>query len=118
MRIGGQFYFTIYKQGLLLQLEAQGFVELPPRKKNPPNPLLRPPTPEIVEVDQTPIECKLSDLRPIELLQVRRTAFQKLYNSLIDQYHYLRYTRPVGEHWAMLGYGVRQRKHGIFFFFP
>jgi len=85
-------------RSLLLQLEARGFIELPPRKKNPPNPLLRHPTPETVELDQTPVECKLSDLRPIELLQVRRTAFQKLYNSLIDQYHYLRYTRPVGEH--------------------
>jgi hypothetical protein len=85
-------------RGLLLQLEAQGFIELPPRKKTPPNPLSRHPKPETVEVDQTPCLDKLTDLRPIELLQVRRTAFQKLYNSLIEQYHYLRYTRPVGEH--------------------
>lgn len=85
-------------RGLLLQLEAQGFIELPPRKKSPPNPLSRHPKPETVEVDQTPFIGKLNDLRPIELLQVRRTAFQKLYNSLIDQYHYLGYTRPVGEH--------------------
>jgi len=85
-------------RGLLLQLEARGFIELPPRKQHPPNPLLRHPRPAAVELDQTPIECKLSDLRPIELLQVRGTGFQKLYNSLIDQYHYLRYTRPVGEH--------------------
>jgi hypothetical protein len=83
-------------RGLLLQLEAQGFIELPPRKKTPPNPLSRHPKPETVEVDQTPCLDKLTDLRPIELLQVRGTAFQKLYNSLIEQYHYLRYTRPVG----------------------
>lgn len=85
-------------RGLLLQLEAEGFIELPPRKKNPTNPLLKHPKPEIVEVDQTLRVGKLTDLRPIELLQVRRTALQKLYNSLIEQYHYLRYTRPVGEH--------------------
>lgn len=85
-------------RGLLLQLEARGFIELPPRKWHPANPLLRDPRPEVVEVDQTPIEGELLDLGPIELLQVRGTAFQKLYSSLIDQYHYLRYRRPVGEH--------------------
>src|SRR4030042_2190826 len=71
-------------RGLLLQLEARGFIELPPRKKSPPNPLSRHPKPEIVEVDQTPCVGKLSDLRPIELLQVRRSPLEKLYNSLIE----------------------------------
>ena len=41
-------------RGLLLQLEARGLIELPPRRNNPPNPLLRPQKPESVEVDQTP----------------------------------------------------------------
>jgi hypothetical protein len=54
--------------------------------------------PEFIEVDQTPIECTLSELKPLELHQVRRTPLEKLYNSLIEQYHYLGYTRPVGEH--------------------
>lgn len=49
-------------------------------------------------MDQTPIIAKLSDLKPIELLQVRRTALEKLYQGLIEQYHYLGYSRPVGEH--------------------
>jgi hypothetical protein len=31
-------------------------------------------------------------------MQVRRTPEEKLYNSLIQQFHYLRYTQPVGEH--------------------
>jgi hypothetical protein len=85
-------------RGLLLQLEAQGFIELPPRKKNPLNPLTRHQTPQIVEVDQRPRRGKLSDLGPIELLAVRRTPLEKLYRGLIQQYHYLGYTRPVGEH--------------------
>jgi len=85
-------------RGLLLQLEAQGFIELPPRKKNPLNPLSRHQNPQIVEVDQRPRTGKLSDLRPIELLAVRRTPWEKLYRGLIQQYHYLGYTRPVGEH--------------------
>lgn len=85
-------------RGLLLQLEAQGLVELPPRRKNPPNSLLAPRKPAVVEVDETPIVGLLSDLTPIELHQVRRTPLEKLYKGLIEQYHYLGYTRPVGEH--------------------
>jgi len=85
-------------RGLLLQLEARGFIELPPRKKNPPNPLSRRQKPEIVEVDQMPRVGKLSDLRPIELVLVRRTPLERLYKSLIEEHHYLGYRRPVGEH--------------------
>ncbi|MEW6163407.1 MAG: Druantia anti-phage system protein DruA [Nitrospirota bacterium] len=54
--------------------------------------------PEFIEVDQTPIEGKLSGIRPVQLHQVRGTPLMRLYNSLIEQYHYLSYTRPVGEH--------------------
>ena len=79
-------------RGLLLRLEAQGLIKLPPRGKIPPYHLSPHRKPANVEVDQTPIEGKLSDLRPIELLQVRRTPLQKLYNSLIEQYHHLGYT--------------------------
>jgi hypothetical protein len=85
-------------RGLLVRLEAQGLIELPPRGKIPPYHLSPHKKPATVQVDQTSMEGKLSDLRPIELLQVRRTPLEKLYNSLIEQYHYLRYTRPVGEH--------------------
>jgi hypothetical protein len=91
-------------RGLLLHLEAQGFIELPPRGKIPPYYLSLRKKPATIEVDQTPIEGKLSELRPIELLQVRRSPLEKLYNSLIEQYHYLRYTRPVGEHLEYLAY--------------
>jgi hypothetical protein len=85
-------------RGLLLRLEAQGLIKLPPRGKLPPYHLSLHKKPASVQIDQTPMEGKLSDLRPVELVQVRRTPLQKLYNSLIEQYHYLGYTRPVGEH--------------------
>ena len=85
-------------RGLLLQLESQGFIELPPRKKNPPNPLARHQKPEIIKVDQRPRVGKLSELRPIELVLVRRTPLERLYRSLIEEHHYLGYRRPVGEH--------------------
>ena len=85
-------------RGLLLHLESQGLIELPPRGKIPPYHLSPHKKPATVWVDQTPMEGNLSELRPIELVQVRRTPLQKVYNGLIEQYHYLGYTRPVGEH--------------------
>jgi hypothetical protein len=87
-----------------LHLEAQGLIELPPRGKIPPYHLSPHKKPATVQIDQSPIEGNLSELRPIELLQVRRTPLQKLYNSLIEQYHYLGYTRPVGEHLEYLAF--------------
>ena len=44
------------------------------------------------------MQGKLSDLKPIEVLAVRRTPLERLYRGLIEQHHYLGYTRPVGEH--------------------
>ena len=35
---------------------------------------------------------------PLEFVQVRRTQEAPLFNSLMDQYHYLGYEQPVGEH--------------------
>jgi hypothetical protein len=46
----------------------------------------------------------LADLTPIELRQVRRTPEEKLFNALVGQYHYLGYTRLVGEHLKYLVY--------------
>ena len=85
-------------RGLLLRLEAQKLIELPPAKIPSPYLLSGRRKPALIEVDQTPIESKLSDLKPIELPTVRRTPLEKLYKSLIEQYHYLGYSRPVGEH--------------------
>ncbi|MFH1239149.1 MAG: hypothetical protein V1653_03450, partial [bacterium] len=40
----------------------------------------------------------LSELKPIEFHQVRRTPLERLSQGLIEQHHYLGYSRPVGEH--------------------
>ncbi len=85
-------------RGLLLRLNTRGLIELPPPRKKPPYLLSEHRKPARVEVDQTPIIGKLADLKPIELLQVRRTHFEKLYRGLVEQYHYLGYRRPVGEY--------------------
>jgi hypothetical protein len=85
-------------RGLLLQLDRQGYIKLPPRKSIPPHPSLTRKKPEPVDVDTSLVNTTLNGIRPISIRQVRRTAEEKLFNSLIDQYHYLGYTRPVGEH--------------------
>jgi hypothetical protein len=40
----------------------------------------------------------LRQLLPLEIQQVRRGPQEPLFNSLIEQYHYLGYQQPVGEH--------------------
>ena len=91
-------------RGLLKQLETEGLVVLPPRKQNPPNPFLNRKKPDLIEVDQSGLSENLAAIQPIELLQVRRTAQEKLYNSLIEQHHYLGYSLQVGEHVKYIAY--------------
>ena len=85
-------------RSLLLLLESKGLITLPPPKCKLPNPLANRKKPVKIEIDQTPIECAINELYPIHLKQVRRTRFEKLFNSLISEHHYLGYTQPVGEH--------------------
>jgi hypothetical protein len=85
-------------RSLLLLLESKGLIKQPARKQNPPNPLANRKSPDKVDIDTSPIKCSLEELYPIILKQVRRTEFEKLFNSLINEYHYLGYTQPVGEH--------------------
>lgn len=85
-------------RGLLLLLHRAGEIELPPVRYTPPNPLARREAPAPVLIDTTPLRDRLSQLQPIDLQQVRRTPEEALFNSLMEQYHYLGYEQPVGEH--------------------
>src|SRR6202451_1583683 len=49
-------------------------------------------------IDTTPINGALADIRPVLLQQVRKTADEPLWNSLLEAHHYLGYEQPVGEH--------------------
>jgi hypothetical protein len=85
-------------RGFLLHLDRAGYIRLPDKKCTPHNPFLQRKEPEKVLIDQTPVYTTVANIRPIEIQQVRRTPTEKLYNSLIAQYHYLGYCQPVGEH--------------------
>ena len=85
-------------RGLLLMLDRAGHIQLPAVKFVPHNPLVRRERPEPVRIDSTPVQAALHELRPVEMEQVRRTDHEPLFNSLMEQYHYLGYEQPVGEH--------------------
>jgi hypothetical protein len=85
-------------RSLLLLLQSQGLIKLPPPKCKLPNPLANRKKPVDIEVDRSRIQGSVRDLQPIDLKQVRRTRWEKLFNSLISEHHYLGYTQPVGEH--------------------
>ncbi|GFP26109.1 Druantia anti-phage system protein DruA, partial [Candidatus Hakubella thermalkaliphila] len=85
-------------RGGMSDLEAEGLIQLPARKRVPPNPLAQPSVPPPLSIDQTPLECGLKDIQPVELRQVRRTPAEPLYRGLMARYHYLGYSQPVGEH--------------------
>jgi hypothetical protein len=86
-------------RGLLLMLDRAGEIELPPVRR-----LIRGqrrtgrPRPTAVLMDTTPLVTTLKELGPIDVLPVRRTADEPLFNSLMEHYHYLGYEQPVGEH--------------------
>ena len=82
---------------VLLTLYRKGLINYPPgvhdgnnKKRNQSIPL--------VPTDKTPLNAKLSDLEPVELKLVRNTNLETLYNSLIQEHHYLGFRQIVGNH--------------------
>jgi Domain of unknown function (DUF4338) len=94
-------------RGLLLMLDRAGQITLPPVSYVRHNPLANRARPEPVGIDATPIEGPLRNLQPLEFELVRRTGDEPLFNSLLEQHHYLRYEQPVGENlkYLVLGQG-------------
>ena len=85
-------------RGLLLMLDRAGQITLPPVSYVRHNPLAKRARAAPVLIDSTPIEGKLHQIQPLEFEQVRRTGDEPLFNSLMEEHHYLGYEQPVGEH--------------------
>ena len=85
-------------RGLMLALHRSGHIELPPIRRHMRNPIAERARPPQADVDTTPIEGSLAQLGPLTIQQVRRTPQEQLCSSLIETYHYLKYSQPVGEH--------------------
>jgi hypothetical protein len=82
-------------RGLLLMLERAGQIALPPVSYVRHNPLAQRARPAPAEVDRTPMVDRLADLQPLEFQAVRRTPQESLFNSLMEEHHYLGYEQPV-----------------------
>lgn len=95
-------------RGLMLALERAGHITLPPAHGTHANPLVVRRRPAPPEVDTSPVASSVKDLGPLEFRLVRRTGEEQLFNGLIEQHHYLRYTQPVGEHLKYIIYSFQR----------
>jgi Domain of unknown function (DUF4338) len=91
-------------RGLMLSLHRLGHIELPAVAKPRANPFLKRASPVLIDVDRSPIEGALGELPALTVRQVRRSAQERLFNSLMHQHHYLGYSQPVGEHLKFMVY--------------
>lgn len=83
---------------LMLKLHREGHIQLPDRKKPFTGGRQSRKKIEKIAIDVSPIISTVKQLQPLKFLQVRKTKYEKLFNSLIQHHHYLGYTQPVGEH--------------------
>jgi len=84
-------------RGLLLMLHRAGAIQLPaPRRRSHNRPEGH--RPELIAADERAVRGSLAELGVLEFEQVRRTEREPLFNSLLEQHHYLGYQQPVGEH--------------------
>jgi hypothetical protein len=106
-------------RSLMLELHRAGRIQLPAKRVSPPNNAVAhgratsPCLPEgqtelALPLEAAPLDCSLRELGALEIRQVRRTAQEGLFDRLLQSYHYLGYTRPVGEHLKYLVYGQGQ----------
>lgn len=86
-------------RGLLLALHRAGHIQLPQKRQSPPNnAIAHRRARAVAEPDTAPLVGSLASLGPLAIRQVRRTPEEPLFAHLLSRYHYLGYSRPVGEH--------------------
>ncbi|MBN1850244.1 MAG: DUF4338 domain-containing protein [Deltaproteobacteria bacterium] len=82
---------------ILITLHRKGLINLPPGRHDGRNHKRNQFIP-LVETDQIPIQGIPSSLAPVKLKSVRNTQLEHLYNSLIQEHHYLGFRQIVGNH--------------------
>lgn len=98
-------------RSLLLKLERRGLLCLPPRQRpGKANHKARcvAPEPELPldRIGQDRLQSALAPLRPLRVMLVENAQGRRDFTRLLQQHHYLGYTRPVGEN---LPYWVQSR---------
>ena len=86
-------------RSLMLALHRAGHIQLPaPRIKAVNNAIVHRRVAQLEFCDTAPIEGSLASLGALEIRLVRRADGEALFNYLLNEYHYLGFSRPVGEH--------------------
>ena len=70
-------------RGLMLELHRAGHIRLPAKKRRVNNPFVNRTKPAKVTIDQSPVNGKLSQIKPLRFCQVRRTGLEKLLGFLL-----------------------------------
>ncbi len=99
---------------LLRKLEFRKLIKLPLRQRPGPK---KAPRIESVEIDQNPISCSLSEIKPVKVVNARECVeYEKAFNYLVMKFHYLSYSRPVGQNMKYLIIGSDERFLGCLLF--
>ena len=99
---------------LLRKLETRALIKLPPRQNYSPR---RVSVIEAVEVNQSPLSCRLSTIMPVKVINVREcVSYGKIFNYLLKEYHYLSFGRTVGQHMKYMIVGRDERVLGCMLF--
>ena len=91
---------------LLLKLEKKGLLVLPPRgsKSGPRKPKAYQPH------SKEPITSDFKNIQPIKIINVKKgSEDQKVFDCLLNEYHYLGYKTSVGENMKYLVFDKSQR---------
>ena len=101
---------------LLRKLDSRGLIRLPPRQSSPPHSkrAKREIQPVLHCTDR--IEEALCELRPVQLRLVANSEERALFAWLLHAYHYLSYSRAVGENLQYLIYDQHERPLGCLLF--
>ena len=81
----------------MLTLSRKGLINYPPGAHDGNN-KNRNQTIPFVPADETPLNATLSELEPVQLKLVRNSELETLYNSLVQEHHYLGFRQIVGNH--------------------
>ena len=103
----------IAARSLLRKLDHRGLIELPAPILTANNAFRnRPDVQMVLDLEPLQIEGCLSDLQPIRIQHVTQAQDVRLFRELLQQYHYLGYSGPVGENLKYLVYDRQGRLLG------
>ena len=82
---------------LLLKLEVQGLIHLPPRRQTPSNRMAGRIVPR-QDWNSEPVECKLAELDPLTVREISTDAAARVrFAAALAEFHYLGFRGAVGE---------------------